>query len=135
MKITGCYTLLTAQPSFPNVGQLNELLVKSLHAEFSKILFAHDFSSYKPTELKELLTKFNKLAEDVKGLKNQVYELEIELPGDLKEIPTKLEDLQRLAQVFNTASKKAGDTSVPSAGQAGTIPDKGEKNTNQATIS
>ncbi|GKE89551.1 hypothetical protein Tco_1567026, partial [Tanacetum coccineum] len=97
-KVEAKVALLIAQPSFPNVGQLNELLVKSLHTEFSKILSAHDFSSYKPTELKELLTKFNELAEDVKGLKNQVYELEIELPGDLKEIPTKLEDLQRLAQ-------------------------------------
>ncbi|GJZ17262.1 hypothetical protein Tco_0553385, partial [Tanacetum coccineum] len=52
-KVEAKVALLTAQPSFPNVGQLNELL-------------------------------------------NQVYELEIELPGDLKEIPTKLEDLQRL---------------------------------------
>ncbi|GJZ13266.1 hypothetical protein Tco_0548496 [Tanacetum coccineum] len=184
-------TLLIAQPSFHNVGQLNELLVKSLHTEFSKILSAHDFSSSLPTELKELLTKFNKLAKDVKGLKKQVHELKIELPGDLKKIPTKQEDftksftsltsqvaerktlrwelpteflllptqvayaqaklktfdallsllqkvteaLNMFAQVFNTASKKAGDTSVPSAGQAGTIPVEGEKNTNQATIS
>nr|GEU55849.1 hypothetical protein [Tanacetum cinerariifolium] len=41
----------------------------------------------------------------------------------------------RFTQVFNTASKKARDTSVPSAGRAGTIPTEEEKNTNQATIS
>ncbi|GJV47428.1 hypothetical protein Tco_1437640 [Tanacetum coccineum] len=101
-----------------------------------------------PTEQKELPTKFNELAEDVKGLKNQVHELEIELLGELKEIPTKLEDFTKTVtsltsqvaklktlqwelpaeflplptQVFNTASKKAGDTSVPSTVQAGIIP-------------
>ncbi|GKE39958.1 hypothetical protein Tco_1463363 [Tanacetum coccineum] len=87
--------LLKAQPSFPNVGQLNELLVKSLQTEFSKILSAHDFSSSLPTELKDLPSKFNELTEEVKGLKKQVHELEIELPGDLKEIPTKLEDFTK----------------------------------------
>nr|GEU79999.1 hypothetical protein [Tanacetum cinerariifolium] len=44
------------------------------------------------TELKELLSKFNGLTEEVKGLTKQLHELEIKLPGDLKEIPTKLED-------------------------------------------
>ncbi|GJR78433.1 pleiotropic drug resistance protein 1-like protein [Tanacetum coccineum] len=46
--------LLKAQPSFPNVGKLNELRVKSLQTEFLKILSAHDFSSSLPTELKDL---------------------------------------------------------------------------------
>ncbi|GJU43749.1 hypothetical protein Tco_1201015 [Tanacetum coccineum] len=114
-----------------------------------------------PTALKELPTKFNELAEDIKGFKNQVHELEIELLGDLKEIPTKLENFTKTVtsltsqvtelktlqweltveflplptQVFNIASKKVGDTNVPLAGRAGTIPAEGEKNTNQATIS
>ncbi|GJR00132.1 hypothetical protein Tco_0523116 [Tanacetum coccineum] len=87
--------LLKAQPSFPNVGQLNDLLVKSLQTEFSKILSAHDFSSLLPIELKDLPSKFNELAKEVKGLKKQVHELEIKLPGDLKEIPTKLEDFTK----------------------------------------
>ncbi|GKC59818.1 hypothetical protein Tco_1087416 [Tanacetum coccineum] len=87
--------LLKAQPSFPNVGQLNELLVKSLKTEFSKILSAHDFSSSLPTELKDIPSKFNELTEEVKWLKKQVHELEIELPGDLKEIPSKLEDFTK----------------------------------------
>ncbi|GJX33089.1 hypothetical protein Tco_0242944 [Tanacetum coccineum] len=87
--------LLKAQPSFLNVEQLNELLVKSLKTEFSNILSAHDFSSSLPTELKDLPSKFNELTEEVKGLKKQVHELEIELSGDLKEIPTKLKDFTK----------------------------------------
>ncbi|GKB40977.1 hypothetical protein Tco_0885919 [Tanacetum coccineum] len=59
--------LLKVQPSFPNVGQLNELLIKSLQTEFSKILSAHDFSSLLPIELKDLPSKFNELAKEVKG--------------------------------------------------------------------
>ncbi|GJW04903.1 hypothetical protein Tco_1563759 [Tanacetum coccineum] len=124
---------LTTQPSFPNMGQLNELLVKSFQIEFSKILSAHDFSSSLPTELKDLPSKFNELTKEVKGLKKQVYELEIKLPGDLKEIPTKLEEFTKT--VTNSASSKARDQSVPSADQADTMPAEGEKNTNKATIS
>ncbi|GKC95639.1 hypothetical protein Tco_1161081, partial [Tanacetum coccineum] len=121
--------LLKAQPSFPNMGQLNELLVKSFQTEFLKILSAHDFSSSLPTELKDLPSKFNELTKEVKGLKKQVYELEIKLPGDLKEIPTKLEEFTKT--VTNSASSKARDQSVPSADQADTMPAEGEKNTNQ----
>ncbi|GJR73514.1 hypothetical protein Tco_0085879 [Tanacetum coccineum] len=153
--------LLKAQPSFPSVGQLNELLVKSLQTEFSKYLSAHDFSSSLPTELKDLPSKFNDLTKEVKGLKIQVHNLEIELPGDLKEIPPKLDNFTKTitsltsqvaelktlqwelpaeflslpAQVLDFVLSKAGDQSVPSAGQADTIPAEGEKNTNQATIS
>ncbi|GJX33444.1 putative reverse transcriptase domain-containing protein [Tanacetum coccineum] len=60
-----------AQPSFPNIRQLNELLLKSLQTEFLKIFSAHDFSSSLPTDLKELPSK------------------------ELKEIPTKLEDFTK----------------------------------------
>ncbi|GKB00771.1 hypothetical protein Tco_0828764, partial [Tanacetum coccineum] len=82
--------LFKAQPFFPNVEQLNELLVKSLKTEFSNILSTHDFGSSLPTKLKDLPFKLNELFGEVNGLKKQVYKLEIELPGDLKEIPTKL---------------------------------------------
>nr|GFB15822.1 hypothetical protein [Tanacetum cinerariifolium] len=61
--------LLKAQPSFLNVERLNELLVKSLQTEFLKILSSHDFSSSLPTELKDLLSKFNELTEEIKWLK------------------------------------------------------------------
>ncbi|GKE63677.1 hypothetical protein Tco_1514044 [Tanacetum coccineum] len=46
-------------------------------------------------ELKDLPSKLNELTGEVKGLKKQVYKLEIELPGDLKEIPTKLDDFTK----------------------------------------
>ncbi|GJS29432.1 hypothetical protein Tco_0490052 [Tanacetum coccineum] len=184
-------TLLKAQPLFPNMKQLNELLVKSLQNEFSKILSSHDFSSSLPTELKDLPSKFNELIKEIKGLKTQVHELEIELPKELKEIPTKLEDftktttsltsqvaelktlqrelpkeflslpakvesaqaklktldalpslllnvtkaLNKFSKVLESTSTKARDQSVPSAGQADTMPAEGEKDTNQATIS
>ncbi|GJV34905.1 hypothetical protein Tco_1407382 [Tanacetum coccineum] len=94
-KVEAKVALLNAQPSFPNVGHLNELLVKSLQTEFSKILSTHDFSSSLPTKLKDLSSKFNELTEEVKGLKQQVHELEIELLGYLKEIPSKLEDFTK----------------------------------------
>ncbi|GJV84147.1 hypothetical protein Tco_1524045 [Tanacetum coccineum] len=87
--------LLKAQPSFPNMGQLNELLVKSLQTEFLKFLSAHDFSNSLPTELKDLPSKFNELTKEVKGLKTQVYNLDIKLPGDLKEIPYKLDNFTK----------------------------------------
>ncbi|GJV46160.1 hypothetical protein Tco_1430696 [Tanacetum coccineum] len=87
--------ILKAQPSFPIVGWLNELLIKSLQTKFLKILSAHDFSSSLPTELKDLPSKFNELAKEGKGLKKQVHELDIKLPGYLKEIPSKLEDFTK----------------------------------------
>ncbi|GJU49813.1 hypothetical protein Tco_1219368, partial [Tanacetum coccineum] len=132
--------LLKTQPSFPNVEQLKELL--------------------------DIPSKLNELTGEVQGLKNQVHNLEIRLPGELKEIPTKLENftkteflslpahvasvqaklktldalpgllshitkaLNKFAQVLVSPSSKARDKSVPSAGQADTIPAEGEKNTN-----
>ncbi|GJZ66921.1 hypothetical protein Tco_0630161 [Tanacetum coccineum] len=72
---------LKAQHPSPNVEQLNELLVKSLTAKFSKILSVRDFHSSLPTKLKELPSKFNKLTDEVKALKTQVHGLEIDVPG------------------------------------------------------
>ncbi|GJY63242.1 retrovirus-related pol polyprotein from transposon TNT 1-94 [Tanacetum coccineum] len=97
-----------------------------------------------------LPSKFNELTEEVKGLKQQVHELEIELPGDLKEIPSKLKEftktitslllnvikaLNKFAQVLESVSSKARDQSVPLAGQADTMPAEGEKKHNTSTIS
>ncbi|GKE01205.1 hypothetical protein Tco_1389188, partial [Tanacetum coccineum] len=123
--------LFKAQPSFPNVGQLNELLVKSLQIEFLKILSAHDFSSSLPTELKDLPSKFNELTEEVASVQAKLKTFNA-LPGLLLNV-TKA--LKKFAQVLDFASSKARDQSVPSSGQADTMPAKGEKNTNQATIS
>ncbi|GJR05247.1 hypothetical protein Tco_0528231 [Tanacetum coccineum] len=67
--------LLSLKLSPPFLMWDNELLVKSLQTEFSKILSAHDFSYSLPTDLKDLPSKFNELNEEVKGLKKQVHEL------------------------------------------------------------
>ncbi|GJT44248.1 hypothetical protein Tco_0952963 [Tanacetum coccineum] len=143
-KVEAKAALLKAQPSFPNVEQLNELLVKSLKTKFSNILTARDLSNSLPTELKDISSKLNELTGKVQGLKKQVHDLEIELPEELNEIPTKLEDcllsnvtkaLNKFAQVLDSASSKDGDQSVPSAGQTNTMPAEGEKNTNQVAIS
>ncbi|GKE27604.1 hypothetical protein Tco_1442988 [Tanacetum coccineum] len=48
-----------------------------------------------PSFPNDLPSKFNEPTEELKRLKKQVHELEIELPGDLKEIPTKLEDFTK----------------------------------------
>nr|GEV80094.1 hypothetical protein [Tanacetum cinerariifolium] len=86
---------LKARPLFPNMEQLNELLVKSLNDELSKFLSTHDYSSSFSTEHKELPSKFLELFDEVKWLKKLVNELEVELPTELKEIPSKLEDFKK----------------------------------------
>nr|GEW16310.1 hypothetical protein [Tanacetum cinerariifolium] len=129
---------LRAQPSFPNVGQLNELLVKSLQTEFSKILSAHDFSSSLPTELKDLPSKFNELTEESLQRLSQVAELKtlqwelltefVSLPVQVASVQAKLKILDALpclllsvtnalnmfAQVLDSDSSKDKDQSVPS---------------------
>ncbi|GJW94664.1 hypothetical protein Tco_0174336 [Tanacetum coccineum] len=113
-KVEAEVALLKAQPSFSNMGQLNELLVKSLQTEFLKILSAHNFSSSLITELKDLPSKFNELTEEVKGFKKQVHELEIELPGDLKEIPTKLKDFTKTVTIETIQAKLKTLDALPS---------------------
>ncbi|GJV97762.1 hypothetical protein Tco_1549339 [Tanacetum coccineum] len=90
--------LLSEQPSFLNVARLTELL------------------------LKELPSKFNDLTEEVKGLKKHVHELEIDLLGDLKDIPNKLETFTLTIESLTTQAKLALNLL------------RG-KNTNQVTIS
>nr|GEU55350.1 hypothetical protein [Tanacetum cinerariifolium] len=131
---------LLAQPSYPNVAQLNDLMVKSLQPKISKLLSSHDFASSLPTELKELPYKFNELTGEVNELKKHVHNLEIKLPGELKEIPKKLETFTSTVnslttQVIESASKKVRDNGVPSAGQDRSHPAKGEKNNKHVTIS
>nr|GEX75197.1 hypothetical protein [Tanacetum cinerariifolium] len=83
--------LLKAKLSFPNAEQLTELLVNSLKPKLSKLLSSYDFSNSLPTKLKELPSKFKDITGEIRELKKYVAKLEIELPMDLKEIPTKLE--------------------------------------------
>ncbi|GJR94864.1 retrovirus-related pol polyprotein from transposon TNT 1-94 [Tanacetum coccineum] len=58
--------------------------------ELSKLLASYNFASCLPTKLKELPSKFTELSREIKELKQLVKDMEIKLPGDLKEIPTKL---------------------------------------------
>ncbi|GJT67102.1 retrovirus-related pol polyprotein from transposon TNT 1-94 [Tanacetum coccineum] len=74
---------LSAQPSFPNVQQLTELLVKSLKPKLSQPLTDHDFSSSIPTEPKEVPSKVNDINRTVRELKKYIEEMEIEIPSDL----------------------------------------------------
>nr|GEW66303.1 hypothetical protein [Tanacetum cinerariifolium] len=93
---------LKAQPSFPNVEQLKELLVKSLKTELTNILSTYEFSNSLLTKLKDLPSKFNDLTEEVKRLKNKVHNWEIELPRELKEIPPKLEDFTKTVTILTS---------------------------------
>ncbi|GJV45805.1 hypothetical protein Tco_1430341, partial [Tanacetum coccineum] len=93
------------------------------------------------TQLKELPSKVNDIFGELKDLKKYVHQLEIELTGDLKENPTKMEKFYSTVSRLTTQAKintldalPTSDQSVPSAGQAGTQPAEGEKNTRQATI-
>ncbi|GJZ47200.1 hypothetical protein Tco_0601032 [Tanacetum coccineum] len=82
---------MKAEPSYPDIKQLTELLITSLKPELSKLLASHDFASYLPTELKDLSSKIIGLSGEINELTKHVRDMELELPGDLKEIPTKLE--------------------------------------------
>ncbi|GKE06590.1 hypothetical protein Tco_1398608 [Tanacetum coccineum] len=146
---------MKAQPSYPNVQQLIELLVNSLKPELAKILIDHDFSTSILIKLKKLPSKINEINGAVGDLKKHIEKLEIEvpdiptgllsLPGHvsissqltkhkvLDALPILLDrvvaSLDRFAKAINSASQKADDRSVPSASQAGTHPAEGEKNT------
>ncbi|GJU36173.1 hypothetical protein Tco_1184527 [Tanacetum coccineum] len=136
-------------------SKLNELTreVKGLKKQ------VHELEIKLPGDLKEILTKLDDFKKNVTSLTSQVAELRtlqwelsaefLSLPAQVASVQAKLKTLDALpslllnvtqalnkfAQVLNFASSKAGDQSVPSAGQADTIPTEGEKNTNQATIS
>nr|GEV51778.1 hypothetical protein [Tanacetum cinerariifolium] len=58
-----------------------------------------------PTELKDLSSNFNELTKEIKGLMTKVHEVDIELPKELKEIPTKLEDFTKTATSLTRADK------------------------------
>nr|GEZ47798.1 hypothetical protein [Tanacetum cinerariifolium] len=138
--------LLKAQPVYPSVTQLTELLVTSLKHELSDLLALYNFASFIPTELKELPSKITKLSGEVTTLKKHVQGIKIMLPEDLKNIPNKLKTFTSIVSILTSHVDElktlqwefptefhAVDKSVPSAGHAGASPTDGEKNTDQAT--
>ncbi|GJZ78241.1 hypothetical protein Tco_0642913 [Tanacetum coccineum] len=132
----------------------------SYDPELFKLLASHNFASCLPTKLKELPSKFTELSIQIKELKKHVKDMEIKLPGDLKEILTKLEtftstissltsqvaklkdiqwellaELQAFPVLFATMVENASGATtkdVPSVGQASASPAEGEKNTTKA---
>ncbi|GJT73583.1 hypothetical protein Tco_1032869 [Tanacetum coccineum] len=131
-KVEAEVALLKAQASFPNVEQLNELLVKSLKIEFLNILSTHDFSSSLPTELKDLPSKLNDLT------KEELPAKFLTLPSQVKMVQANLKTLNALPSLLSKVTnalnqfaqaitlRKTGSDSVPSARQAGTQPAKGD---------
>ncbi|GJZ73615.1 hypothetical protein Tco_0637761 [Tanacetum coccineum] len=150
---------LKAKPSYLDINQLTTLLVTSLKLELTKLLASHDFASYLPTKLQELPSKVTELSEEIKELKQHVKDMELELPGDLNKIPSKLETftstisslssqeklktldslpgllkkvtntLNRFATLVENASR-ATTTGVPSADKATASPAEGDKDAN-----
>ncbi|GKB66036.1 hypothetical protein Tco_0927448, partial [Tanacetum coccineum] len=94
---------LSAQPSFPNVQQLIELLVKSLKPKLSQLLTDHDFSSSIPTEPKEVPSKVNDINRAVREFKKYIEEMEIEIPSDLN--LSKLKVLDALPSLLNRVTE------------------------------
>ncbi|GJS13370.1 hypothetical protein Tco_0407842 [Tanacetum coccineum] len=141
---------LSAQPLFSNMEQLTKLLVKSMKPELSKLITYHGFCTSIPTELKELPSKIVDINEAVEDIKKYVEELEVEILARLHALPKQVSSinvqlsklkvldalpsllnkvikaLDRFAHAIESSSQKASDTSVPSAGQAGTRPAEGE---------
>ncbi|GJX62373.1 hypothetical protein Tco_0295273 [Tanacetum coccineum] len=91
LKAEAEVVLMKTKPSYPDINQLTELLVTSLKPELSKLLASYDFASCFPIELKELPSKITGLSGEIKELKQHIKNMEIEMPGDLIEIPTKME--------------------------------------------
>ncbi|GJY21702.1 retrovirus-related pol polyprotein from transposon TNT 1-94 [Tanacetum coccineum] len=138
---------------------LNSKLVKEKDAAKTEAALLKAKPSF--PNLKELLSKFTNLIGELKELNKYVEKLEVELPRDLKEIPSKIEKFTSIVSSLTTqvaelktlqwelpaeflylpdhvlelASKKTEDHGVPSAGQARNHPTEGEKNTQQVTIS
>ncbi|GKC79192.1 hypothetical protein Tco_1129966, partial [Tanacetum coccineum] len=135
-------------------SKLNELTgeVKGLKKQ------VHELEIELPRDLKDIPTKvddftkfFTSLTSQVAELKTLQWELPVEflsLPAQVASVQAKLkilnalpslllnvtQALNKFAQVLDSASSKAKDQSVPSAGQADTMPAEGENNKNQGTI-
>ncbi|GJV05372.1 hypothetical protein Tco_1338941 [Tanacetum coccineum] len=123
---------LMAQPSYPDINHLTELLVTSLKPELSKLLASHDFASSIPSELKELPSKITTLAGEIQELKRHVQVAELktlkwELPAEFLALPS------QFRRIMENASHTATGKGVPSAGPGTASRAEGEKNPNPAT--
>ncbi|GKF63700.1 hypothetical protein Tco_0187148, partial [Tanacetum coccineum] len=104
---------MKAKPSYPDINQLTELLATSLKPELSKLLASHDFASCLTTNLKELPSKITGLSREINELKQYIKYMEIKLPGDLKEIPSKLETFTSTISGLSSQEKLKTLDSLP----------------------
>ncbi|GKB49563.1 hypothetical protein Tco_0900316 [Tanacetum coccineum] len=105
---------LKALPSYLNVQQLTELLVNSFKPEFVKLIKAHDFSSFIPTELKDLPRKFKAMNETlalttkVDNLEGSKLEIQVDLValhGQVSSISSQLAKLNVLDAISTILDK------------------------------
>ncbi|GJU42343.1 hypothetical protein Tco_1195300 [Tanacetum coccineum] len=112
------------QPSFKDLDSPEDdpvIIIEESDKEENDEIHATENVETKDTSVPKSLSLKSSLIQE---LTNQ--SLQWELPQEFLSLP---------AQVLVSSSSKARDKSVPSAGQADTMPAEGEKNTNQATIS
>ncbi|GJX19080.1 hypothetical protein Tco_0221757 [Tanacetum coccineum] len=153
---------LASTPPFPRSIQIQELTNQILSAHDSRSSLPTELKEL-PSKFNELTDEVKALKIHVYGLEIEVWKLEgglnslnWELPAEFFSVPNQVtsaqaklktldallslllkvtQDLNMFAKVLHSATSKAGDQRVPSAGQASTMSAEGEKNTNQATIS
>ncbi|GJS14134.1 hypothetical protein Tco_0408606, partial [Tanacetum coccineum] len=119
---------LFPHPPSPKLAQIQELMAQihllqtqknkleqqkattEAEPELSKLLASHNFASCLPTGLKELSSKFTELFGEIKELKKHVKDMEIELHGDLKVIPTKLETFTSTISSLTSEKNTTKDT-------------------------
>nr|GEU32859.1 retrovirus-related Pol polyprotein from transposon TNT 1-94 [Tanacetum cinerariifolium] len=77
----------TKDTSVPRSSSLRSSQIQELT---NKVLILYSL----PTELKDLLSKFNELTKEIKGLKTQGHELELELLEEFLSLPAKVESAQ-----------------------------------------
>ncbi|GJZ11430.1 hypothetical protein Tco_0546189 [Tanacetum coccineum] len=157
--------LLKAQPSYPNMEQLlvkslktefSNILsaydfssslpteLKDLPSKFDELTKevkglkkkVHELEIKLPGDLKEIPTNLEDFTKTVTNLQVALVQAKLKTLDALPDLLVNVtKALNKFAQVLDSASSKAGYQSVPLVGQADTKPAKGEKDTNQATIS
>ncbi|GKC57910.1 hypothetical protein Tco_1085508 [Tanacetum coccineum] len=142
---------MKAKPSYPDIHQLTELLIKELkkHVKDMEIELLGDLKEI-PTKLEAFTSTISSFLSHVAELKNIQWELPTEflnLPNQVSSVQEKLKTLDSLPSLLNKVTNTlntfatmvenaSGATSmnVPSAGKVTASPTEGEKNTKDAEI-
>ncbi|GKA11474.1 hypothetical protein Tco_0691020 [Tanacetum coccineum] len=136
--------MLKAQPSYPNIHQLIEIMVTSLKTELGTLIKGQDLSALIPAKLKVLLNKMDEVTkvEKLEGFKLTLLVDLTALPGTLTNVSSqvaKLKVLDAIPDIMNkvvasldkfvdaisSASNRARPSSFPLIGQVVTPPAKG----------